>query len=168
MPAHKNSFFVIPARLVHARARLTCIRPRQLDAWPKASSGQLEHHWLQQAGCRATGPGLPIRLSGAAPVSLSWQDVNCTATGHLSSRWLFLHRARVRRHICASRPGPSPWPAPPPVLALKRSMRRLGPATSWRGRVGRLVLCRTFVTNLQVQQYTNTVTLVSIIRTLLA
>ena len=110
MPAHKNSFIVprIPARLVHARARLTCIRPRQLqvDAWPKASSGQLEHHWLRQAqaGCRATGQGLPIRLSGAVPVSLSWQDVNCTATSHLSSRWLFLHQAtgRVRRHIRAS------------------------------------------------------------------
>jgi hypothetical protein len=57
-------------------------------------------------------PG-PIRLSGAAPVSLSsssgpGQDVNCTATGHLSlSRLLkplFLHRAGVRRHICASKP----------------------------------------------------------------
>ena len=155
MPAHKNSFIVIPARLVHARARLTCIRPRQLDAWPKASSGQLEHHWLlqAQAGCRATGQGLPIRLSGAVPVSLSWQDVNCTATSHLSSRWLFLPRARVRRHICASRPGPSPWPAPPPVLALKRSMWRLCPATSWLGRVGRLVLHQTYVTNLQVEQY---------------
>ena len=112
MPAHKNSFIVplIPARLVHARARLTCIRPRQLDAWLKASSGQLEHHWLRQAqaGCRATGQGLPIRLSGAVPVSLSWQDVNCTATGHLSRRRLFLHRAGVpvRRHwhIRASKP----------------------------------------------------------------
>ena len=108
MPAHKNSFIVIPARLVHARARLTCIRPRQLDAWPKASLGQLEHHWLRQAqaGCLATGQGLPIRLSGAAPVSLSWpgQDVNCTATSHLSRRRLFLHRAGVRRHIRASKP----------------------------------------------------------------
>ena len=106
MPAHKNSFIVIPARLVHARARLTCIRPRQLDAWPKpcrkASSGQ--HHWLRQAICRATGPGPPILLSGAGPVSLSWQDVNCTATGHLSSRWLFLHRAGVCSHIRASKP----------------------------------------------------------------
>ena len=99
MPAHKNSFIVIPAQLLQACARL---RPRQLDAWPKASSGQLEHHWLQQAGCRATGQGLPIRLSGAVPVSLSWQDVNCTATSHLSSRWLFLHQNRVCHHISAS------------------------------------------------------------------
>ena len=91
-----------PGLCMHEPA--TCIRPRQLDAWPKASSGQLEHHWLRQAqaGCRATGQGLPIRLSGAVPVSLSWQDVNCTATSHLSSRWLFLHRARVRSHIRAS------------------------------------------------------------------
>ena len=50
------------------------------------------------------GQGLPIRLSGAVPVSLSWQDVNCTATSHLSSRWLFLHQARVCRHISASKP----------------------------------------------------------------
>ena len=102
MPAHKNSFIVILALLVHARARLT--RPRQLDAWPKASSGQLEHHWLRkaQAGCRATGQGLPILLSGAVPVSLSWQDVNCTATSHLSSCWLFLRQARVCHHISAS------------------------------------------------------------------
>ena len=105
MPAHKNSFIVIPAQLVQACARL---RPRQLDAWPKASSGQLEHHWLRQAGCRATGPDPPVRLSGAGQVSLSRQGVNCTATGHLSlSRLLkplFLHRAGVCRHICASKP----------------------------------------------------------------
>ena len=37
MPAHTYSFIVIPARLVHARARLICIRPLQLDAWPKAN-----------------------------------------------------------------------------------------------------------------------------------
>ena len=30
--------------------------------------------------------------------------VHCSATGHLSSRWLFLHRAGVRRHIRASKP----------------------------------------------------------------
>ena len=29
--------------------------------------------------------------------------VNCSATGHLSSRGLFLHRAGVRRHIRASK-----------------------------------------------------------------
>ena len=29
--------------------------------------------------------------------------VNCTATGHLSSRGLFLNRAGVRRHIAASK-----------------------------------------------------------------
>ncbi len=93
---------MILARLVHARARLTCIRPRQLDAWQTASPGQL--HWLRQAGCRATGMGQPIRLSCAGPVSLSWQDVNCTTTSHLSSPWLFLHRAGVLRHIRASKP----------------------------------------------------------------
>ena len=126
MPAHKNSFIVprIPARLVHTRARLTCICPRQLDAWPKASSGQLEHHWLlqAQAGCRATGPGLPILLSGAVPVSLSWQDVNCTATSHLSSRWLF-------------RLSPSGQSVPPHqrLQALLRCPSRPGPATSWWG-----------------------------------
>jgi hypothetical protein len=102
MQAHKKSYIVTPARLVHARARLTCIRPRQLDAWPKASSGQ--HHWLREAVCRATGPGPPSRLSSAGPVSLSWQDsdVNCTATGHLSSRWLILRRAGVLSYIRAS------------------------------------------------------------------
>ena len=53
---------------------------------------------------QTTGPGPPIRLSGSGPVSLSWQDVNCTATSHLSRRRLFLHRAGVRRHIRASKP----------------------------------------------------------------
>ncbi len=61
-----------------------------------------QHHWLRlgQAGCLATGPG---RLSGASPVSLSLPGVNCTATSHLSSRWLSLDWAGVRRHIRASK-----------------------------------------------------------------
>ena len=88
---------------MHEPASLTCsIHPlaSQLDAWQKAASGQ--HHWLQQVGCRATGPGPPIHLSGASLVSLSLPGVNCTTTSHLSSRWLFLDRAGVRRHISAS------------------------------------------------------------------
>jgi hypothetical protein len=52
---------------------------------------------------RATGPGPPICLSGASPVSLSRPGVNCTATSHLSSSGLFLDRAGVRRHIRASK-----------------------------------------------------------------
>jgi hypothetical protein len=44
-----------------------------------------QHHWLWQAICLATGPGPPIRLSGAGPVSLSWQDdVNWTATSQVA------------------------------------------------------------------------------------
>ncbi len=143
MMAHTNSFIVIPARLVPAS--LTCIRPSQLDTWPgwpKAASGQ--HHWLWQAACRATGPRPPIRLAGAGPVSLSQLGVNCTATSHLSSRGCSSIRPE-----CAARSAP-PRPASQPVSALKRSMFRLGPATtlSWRGRMS--VGCWTYVTNLQV------------------
>ena len=84
MPAYTNSFIVIPARLLPAS--LTCIRPSQLDAWPKADSGQHHSGWLRQAGCRASGPGPPIRVSSAGPVSLSRQGVSCTATQcHLST-----------------------------------------------------------------------------------
>ena len=41
-----------------------------------------------------------------APV-LRFICVHCTATGHLSSRWLFLHRSAVLRHrdIRGSKPG---------------------------------------------------------------
>ncbi len=87
---------------MHEPASLTCMRPSQLDAWPKATSGQ--HHWLRQAGCLATGLGPPIRLSSAGTVRQLRQGVNCTATGHLSSSGPFLHRAGVRRHIHASKP----------------------------------------------------------------
>ena len=66
-------------------ALLSCIHPSQLDAWPKAASGQHHWLWLGQVGCRATGPGPPIHLSGASLVSLSLPGVNCTATSHLSS-----------------------------------------------------------------------------------
>ena len=83
MPAYTNSFIVIPARLLPAS--LTCIRPSQLDAWPKADSGQHHSGWLRQAGCRACGPGPPICVSSAGPVSLSRQGVSCTATCHLST-----------------------------------------------------------------------------------
>jgi hypothetical protein len=87
---------------MHKPASLTCIHPSQLDAWPKAASGQ--PHWLWQVGFRATDPGPPIiHLSCAGPVSLSWQGVSCTATGHLSSSRLFLHRAGVCCHISASK-----------------------------------------------------------------
>ena len=86
MPAYTNSFIVIPAGLLPAS--LTCIRPSQLDAWPKADSGQHHSGWLRQAGCRASGPGPPIRVSSAGPVSLSRQGVSCTATQCHLSTWL--------------------------------------------------------------------------------
>jgi hypothetical protein len=45
-----------------------------------------------------TGPGPPTGVGVTRFVC-----VNCTATSHLSSRWLFLHRAGVCRHISASK-----------------------------------------------------------------
>jgi hypothetical protein len=59
IPGH-TSFIVMPARLVPAS--LTRVLPSELDAWPKAVSGQ--HHWLLgiEAGWLAAGP--LICLSG--------------------------------------------------------------------------------------------------------
>ena len=71
------------------------------------------------------------------------------------------------RQECAATSAP-PSPASPPVSAFKRSMWRPCPATSWRGRVGRLVLCRTYVTNLQVVQNTYIITMNCIVPMLLA
>ncbi len=53
--------------------------------------------------CTPAGPdaGPPIH-SGCASVT-RFVCVNCTATGHLSSRWLLLNWAGVRRHIHASK-----------------------------------------------------------------
>ena len=90
--------------------------------------------------------------------------VNCSATGHLSSRGLFQGSIGPP---CAATSAP-PRPASPPTSAIKRSTLRLGPATSWRGRVGRLVQRRRFVTNLQVQQYIYVITMSCIRTTLLA
>ena len=75
--------------------------------------------------------------------------VNCSATGRLSSRGLFQGSIWPP---CAATSAP-PRPASPPTSAIKRSTLRLGPATSWRGRVGRLVQRRRFVTYLQVQHH---------------
>ena len=46
--------------------------------------------------------GPPKHRDGVAAVT-RFVCVNCTATGQLSSRGLFLHRAGVRRHISASK-----------------------------------------------------------------
>jgi hypothetical protein len=75
--------------------------------------------------------------------------VNCSATGRLSSRGLFQGSIGPP---CAATSAP-PRPASPPTSAIKRSTLRLGQATSWRGRVGRPVQRRRFVTNLQVQHH---------------
>ena len=57
--------------------------------------------------------------------------VNCTATGHLSSRWLFLNRAGVRRHIAGSKACIAAESArsPPRTVASKRFTWRLGLVT---------------------------------------
>jgi hypothetical protein len=61
-----------------------------------------------------------------------------------------------------------PSPASLPVSALKRSMWRPRQATSWRARVGQLVLRWTYVTNLQVEQNTYITTMDCLVPTLLA
>jgi hypothetical protein len=84
--------------------------------------------------------------------------VNCSATGRLSSRWLFLHRAAVRRHISASK---ACFAAD---LDYKEIHVEARPGDV--GLVGQLVQRRRFVTNLQVQQYIYVITM-SCIRTML-
>ncbi len=54
------------------------------------------------------------------------------------------------------------------TLASQRSMLMLGSVTSWRGRGALLVLRLTNVTNLQVKQYTYTVTIATITSFLVA
>ena len=46
----------------------------------------------------------PRPRTPAPPAVTRFVCVHCSATGHLSSRGLFLHRAGVRRHIRASKP----------------------------------------------------------------
>ncbi len=46
--------------------------------------------------------GPPVLVTVTPTVTL-FVCVNCSATGHLSSSWLFLHRAGVQRHISASK-----------------------------------------------------------------
>jgi hypothetical protein len=115
MPAHTNSFIVI-CLCMHEPASLTCIRPlaSQLDAWPKAASGQ--HHWLRQVGCQATGPGKPILLSGAGPVSLSWPGVNCTA-----ATFQVAGCSTIRPECAATSSPPRPVSSSPLISAFKRS-----------------------------------------------
>ncbi len=71
--------------------------PSQLDAWPKAVSGQ--DCWLRQAarsGLVGCWPAYLPKQCGCWPSKTRLVCVNCTATSHLSSRGLFLHRAWVR------------------------------------------------------------------------
>ncbi len=153
MPAHTNSFIVIPALLVHALARQSdlhkfkstwrlaegCFRPTSLTL-----TGGLQGYW--------PGPAYPPILFGPSLSSLSQQDVNCTATNHLSSRELFLHRAWVLCHIFTSKASESGrcfWV----TIGLCFILLRLCPATSWLGRGGGLVQRQTYVANLQVGQW---------------
>ena len=105
------------------------------------------------------GPAYPTIWCGPSKSVMA----GCQLNSNLSSRWLFLHRAWVRAATSAP-----PSPASLPVSALKRSSWRPGQATSWRGRVGRLVLRRKYVTNLQVKQNIYNITLDIMISTLLA
>jgi hypothetical protein len=152
MPAYTNSFIVIPARLLPAS--LTCIRPSQLDAWPKADSGQHHSGWLRQAGCRASGPGPPIRVSSAGPVSLSRQGVSCTATQcHLSSFNLIAGSAPSIGQECTTTSAP-PRPASQPLQSrLSRVPCRGSESAQQRhGGGGHGGAGWTDVTNLQVEE----------------
>ncbi len=107
------------------------------------------NHWLRQVGCRATGPGQPILLSGGGPACKS---VTVTAgcqlhSSHLSSCWLFLHWAWVCCHILASKASRA---AAGLFQVRNRSPSLLCWGSAMAGGRGRLVLCRTYVTKLQV------------------
>jgi hypothetical protein len=126
---------------MHKPTSLTCISSSQPDAWPKAASASLAPTgWLPGYW---PGPAYQPFLFGPSLVILSLPDVNCTATtgSHLSSLELFLHRAGVCRHICASKASGCFRVA----AGLCFILLRLSPATSWRGRGGRLVQCRTIL-----------------------
>ncbi len=79
--------------------------------------------------------------------------VDCTATGHLLSRGLFLNRAGVLHHIRATKA----------CFAEDRGIKEIhvdalaGDVMAGEG--AGLVLGQTFVTNLQVKQTTNTATI---------
>ena len=70
---------------------MTCLRVLLLVAVMASSAGQ-------DSGPAKCGPS-ESQSGGVA----RFVCVNCTATGHLSSRRLFLNRAGVRRHIAASK-----------------------------------------------------------------
>jgi hypothetical protein len=85
--------------------------------------------------------------------------VNCIATGHLSSRWLFLNRAGKRRHIRASKA----------CFAADLGFKEIhvdARAGDVMAGAGALLVLR--LTNIQVKQYTYTVTIVSITTMLVA
>ena len=71
--------------------------------------------------------------------------VHCTATGHLSSRGLFLHRSAVLRHIRGSKPCFAA------DLGFKEINVEARAGDVMAGAGGRLVRRRTYVTNLQVE-----------------
>jgi hypothetical protein len=89
-------------------------------------------------------PCLPTHRAGVT----GFVCVNCSATGQLSSRWLFLHRAGVACHISASK---ASFAAD---LGFKEIHVEAQPSDIMVGAGGWLVLSQTYVTNLQVQWYT--------------
>ena len=92
---------------------------------------------------------MPARLSTAVTVSgtaTRFVCVNCTSTGHLSSRGLFLNRAGVRRHIRASKACVAA------DLGFKEIYVDARAGAVMAGRGALLVLRLTYVTNRQVKQ----------------
>jgi hypothetical protein len=144
MQAHTTSCIVRSALLVHAQACQSDLHSSSTHT----SKAWGQSHWLQQAGFLATGPGQPILLSCAGPLSLSRQGVTCTATGHLSSSRLFLHWAGVCSHICASKACFASG------LSFKETRIHwhveARPCDVVAGAGGQLVLCQTYVANLEV------------------
>jgi hypothetical protein len=133
MPAHTNSFIFAMALL------------RQIGFYGLCS-GQHPSRWLRQAGWRAAGPR--IRLSCAGPArrakSVSIQQQPATRAFQVAGCFSIWQE-------CAATFAP-PRLASQRTSVSQRSMLMHGPATSWRGRGGRLVQRRTYVTNLLVEQ----------------
>ena len=101
------SFFCTPAGLFkthncsppswHAMQPVTCRSIQVVCIWVLCL-----HLFAAMASMAGPGPSGPDAVP-PAPVR-RFVCVHCTATGHLSSRGLFLHRSAVLRHIRGSKP----------------------------------------------------------------
>jgi hypothetical protein len=148
MPAHTNSFIVILARHVHALARQSDLHTSTgKSTWRLAEgcfgltllaqTGRLPGYWprpaYQPIWC---GPSKPVTVTAGCQLHSS----------HLSSRGLFLHWAEVSCHILAS----TACFKIAADLGFKESHVEAWHCDVMAGAGGRLVLSRTYVTNLQV------------------